>query len=85
MIAKLQSSNSINASMAPPTLLRNRTEIELFLSSAKYCDLTSLVQNVCHFNGYDYTCVPFKRLFKECLLNKKLIRIEITDSDTNSK
>ncbi|AMD20173.1 HCR023Wp [Eremothecium sinecaudum] len=69
--------------MAPPTPIMNATEVEPLLSIARNCYLSSLVQNECYFNGYDYTCVPFKRLFQECIVHKKKVRIEVTTSDTN--
>lgn len=48
------------------------------------CPLKQLVQFECELkladNKTKYECVPFKRLFRECAN----LRVEVTDSDTNS-
>lgn len=78
--------------MAPPTPVFGKDELEPLLKKVKPpCVLKSLIQNECTFNGEEYICVPFKRLFKECLLDSKtkdgrasrIVRIEITDRHTN--
>ncbi|AET38533.1 Som1p Ecym_3015 [Eremothecium cymbalariae DBVPG len=69
--------------MAPPTPIITRDEVEPILSRTKDCILASLIQNECHFDGHNYVCIPFKRLFEECTLNKRRVRIEVTDISTN--
>ncbi|AGO11274.1 AaceriACR014Cp [[Ashbya] aceris (nom. inval.)] len=69
--------------MAPPTPVLTREEVAPALANSRDCVLASLTQNECHFDGRGYVCVPFQRLFRECTLNKRRVRIEITERNTN--
>lgn len=70
--------------MAPPTLVFGKEELKgIWEKTAEPCFLKALVQNECEFNGHEYVCTPFKRLFKECGAGKRIVRIEVTDQDTN--
>lgn len=71
-------------SMAPPTKILSPENQRQLLERAKDCSLKSLTQNECAFNGHEYICTPFKRLFQECIVRDQLIRIEVTDKFTNS-
>ncbi|SCU80986.1 LADA_0B10594g1_1 [Lachancea dasiensis] len=72
--------------MAPPTLVFGKEELDHILAKVRGpCKLKSLTQNQCDFNGHEYVCIPFKRVFKECLVGKsgQTIRIELTSEATN--
>lgn len=70
--------------MAPPTPVLSRDEIaRVYRVPDGPCTLKSLTQHQCSFDGGLVTCVPFKRLFKECLKGTKKVVWEITDVDTN--
>ncbi|SCU87648.1 LAME_0D10924g1_1 [Lachancea meyersii CBS 8951] len=73
--------------MAPPTPVFGREELEMVRIKAKGpCQLKSLVQNECEFNGHNYVCIPFKRVFEECIVGGKQqkIRLEVTSESTNA-
>lgn len=77
--------------MAPPTPVYSKDEVlRVFeldkLVDEKQCELKSLTQFECGFSGGLSECVPFKRVFQDCVLrNGQRQRIEITGSWTNSK
>lgn len=70
--------------MAPPTVVFGKEELEPLLRNVMAtCIFKSLTQSECNFDGHQYVCVPFKRVFKECKVDGKSIRIEVTDRNTN--
>ncbi|SCU79635.1 LANO_0A06964g1_1 [Lachancea nothofagi CBS 11611] len=72
--------------MAPPTLVCQKHEFKSLWKDVKGpCVLKSLIQYECEFNGYEYDCVPFKRVFEECITGEKLkkFRREVTNERTN--
>ncbi|CDK28805.1 unnamed protein product [Kuraishia capsulata CBS 1993] len=63
--------------MAPPVPVYSKEEVETMFSGVlvdspakprKDCDLYSITQNQCTFNGTEVICLPFKRLFQRCLI-----------------
>ncbi|KAH3679466.1 hypothetical protein WICMUC_000956 [Wickerhamomyces mucosus] len=77
--------------MAPPTLVLSKDDslkayrLQSLLNSPKTkCQLKSLSQFECSFDGGLYTCVPFKRVFQDCIMkNGKRQVVEVTDKNTN--
>lgn len=69
--------------MSPPTPVFGKDDVDLLLKQANDCKLKSLTQNDCSFIEREYICIPFKRLFQECIMGTKKIRIEVTDYNTN--
>lgn len=70
--------------MAPPTKIVGPEQQHKLLEKARDCELMSLTQNECTLNGLDYICTPFKRLFQQCMVGKRQMRIEVTDEYTNA-
>ncbi|SCW01488.1 LAFE_0E00738g1_1 [Lachancea fermentati] len=70
--------------MAPPTPIFGKEELSPLLEKIHGpCQLYSLIQNECTYDGQGYICVPFKRLFEECSVGDRTIRVEVTDAHTN--
>lgn len=65
--------------MAPPTPILTRDQIQeekkRLLQGSRDCSLKSLTQYQCHIsapgNG-EYICIPFKRVFEECIALQKV-------------
>jgi inner membrane protease subunit SOM1 len=77
--------------MAPPTPILTKEDINKVFEWDKRvdpstCVLKSITQFNCSFDGGLVTCVPFKRLFNECVVKgkKRRIAVEITDVNTNT-
>lgn len=73
--------------MAPPTPVFGREELELVRNKVEEpCQLKSLIQNECEYNGLEYVCLPFKRVFQECIVGaqRQRVRLEVTTELTNS-
>lgn len=70
--------------MAPPTKILGLDTQQRMLQRGENCSLKSLVQNECAFNGNDYVCTPFKRLFEQCMVKDgRVLNIEVTNLNTN--
>ncbi|QLL35092.1 hypothetical protein HG536_0H04680 [Torulaspora globosa] len=80
--------------MAPPTpvLTREQLERQISFPSADGCQLKSLTQFQCQIfppGSGEYLCIPFKRLFEECVVaagasKNTPSRFEVTSPLTNS-
>ncbi|EJS44081.1 som1p [Saccharomyces arboricola H-6] len=75
--------------MAPPTTIRSRDQALApldTLDAKTHCQLKELVQWECQFEGADYACFPFKRLFERCIAapGKTPTNYEVTNTDTNN-
>ncbi|QLG74421.1 hypothetical protein HG535_0G03040 [Zygotorulaspora mrakii] len=64
--------------MAPPTPILCKDQIQgehqKLVRDSKFCSLKSLTQYQCNITAYspeEYICVPFKRLFEECITANK--------------
>ncbi|SCU80158.1 LAFA_0B07822g1_1 [Lachancea sp. 'fantastica'] len=72
--------------MAPPTPVFGREELEVVRDRIEEpCQLKSLIQHECEYNGLQYVCLPFKRVFQECIVGKQRqkVRFEVTTELTN--
>lgn len=73
-------------SMAPPTKILGYDVQQRMLERSQECALKSLTQNECAFNGHEYVCVPFKRLFQQCVMRDgRRLNIEVTNEATNGR
>ncbi|SCU81904.1 LAMI_0B08152g1_1 [Lachancea mirantina] len=76
--------------MAPPTPILGPEELDRAKGQVlKPCKLMSLTQNECRFDGHEYVCIPFKRVFQECQAgkgkHKHTLRFEVTTAATNER
>ncbi|CEP63371.1 Som1p LALA0_S08e00892g [Lachancea lanzarotensis] len=72
--------------MAPPTPVFGREELAPVRNRiVEPCQLKSLIQHECEYDGLKYVCLPFKRVFQECVVGaqRRKTRFEVTTELTN--
>lgn len=74
--------------MPPPTKIVSRKEALKELESNENCQLKELIQYQCGVSNNEIICVPFKRVFEQCIShdgNKTLYEITLeADNDVSS-